>query len=50
MSVDLKLAAEQAVAAWLDTVAPESRARALEEAVERFRWRMLTGGPRHNGG
>lgn len=42
---DLKRATEQAVAAWLDTVAPESRERALEEACVRFRWQMLNGSP-----
>jgi hypothetical protein len=44
-SVDLKIAAEAAVAAWLATIAPESRARALEMACNRFRWQMQYGAP-----
>lgn len=39
----LKRAAEAAVAAWLRTIPPEERARALDEACERFRWQLEHG-------
>lgn len=36
-------AVEAVVAAWLDTLAPEARDRALFELYERLRWRIEHG-------
>lgn len=42
-AIDCQLIAEEAVIAWLDSVAPESRIGAFEAWVSRIRWRLDEG-------